>query len=472
MMKSGRQVLFFDGNLLKIRFRSVDVGRNGGGKSLRALKCLLRTDIEQIIDLNAAVVPVAAISQDVGFNAAGSVGKGRRRALIEDGLKMISVFKPDEGGIYAVCRGIFGAGQVDGAKSQLTAYGATPGDDALNGENSHAGSSLQRDLQKHYEKCGRIARRLWRFFTKGAEKMDLSGLKTEQINAQSENLDIMPTLEAARLMNRINADALAAVDAAIPAIAQTVELAAERVARGGRLIYAGAGTSGRLGVLDASECPPTFGVDSSVVMGVIAGGDTALRNAVEGAEDSPELGAADMKKLGLNEKDCLVAISASGRSPYCVGALDHARAAGALAICMACNTGSEMAGHADVSIEMPTGPEMLSGSTRLKAGTATKLALNMLSTLMMTRLGKVYKNLMVDMRPSNVKLKDRARRMVQSALNLAEAEAADLLAAGGDVKHAIVMGLTGANREEAHRALSENEGRVRQAAESLKPEKT
>ena len=271
-------------------------------------------------------------------------------------------------------------------------------------------------------------------------------------------------------MNSIDAQAAKAVEAELPRIARAVEEIALRLRAGGRLIYTGAGTSGRLGVLDASECPPTFGVPDTLVVGLIAGGDQALRHAIEGAEDHPKLGRDDMIKAQLCEKDVLVAISASGYAPYCVGALNYAKEVGAYAISLCCNRGALMSSHADLAIEMPTGPEILSGSTRLKAGTATKMALNMMTTLSMVQLGKVYKNLMVDMKPSNNKLKDRSVRIIKNALELPSREKAEqlLAASQGQVKAAIVMGLTGASLEQTRDALASEEGFVRRAAQRIK----
>ena len=300
--------------------------------------------------------------------------------------------------------------------------------------------------------------------------MEFEKLSTEQVNEQSRNLDMLSPLEAAALMNRMDRQAAEAVEQALPQIAEAIERIAERMKRGGRLIYIGAGTSGRLGVLDASECPPTFGVDENLVVGLIAGGDFALRHAVEKAEDKPELAVEALKEIGLNEKDCLVGISASGYAPFCVGGLDYAREIGALAIALSCNKGAIQSRHADLAIEMPTGAEILSGSTRLRAGTATKMALNMLTTLTMVRLGKVYGNLMVDMKPTNQKLQDRAIRIVQKALNIADKAEADALleSAGRDVKTAIVMRSAGVGRAEAEEALRAGDGFVRKAQEYLK----
>lgn len=300
--------------------------------------------------------------------------------------------------------------------------------------------------------------------------MNFEALSTEQVNERSMRLDELSPLQAAKLMNSIDAQAAEAVKAELPRISQAVEEISLRLKTGGRLIYTGAGTSGRLGVLDASECPPTFGVPESLVVGLIAGGDQALRHAIEGAEDHPALGREDMIKAQLSDKDVLVAISASGYAPYCIGALDYAKQAGAYAIALSCNLGALMSAHADLAIEIPTGPEILSGSTRLKAGTATKMALNMLTTLSMVQLGKVYKNLMVDMRPSNNKLKDRAVRIIKSALKLPDSEKAEqlLAAAQGQVKAAIVMGLTGASFEQTQDALASEEGFVRRASQRIK----
>ena len=221
-------------------------------------------------------------------------------------------------------------------------------------------------------------------------------------------------------------------------------------------------------MLDASECPPTFGVSPELVQGIIAGGDTALRNAVEGAEDSGELAVADLKARSLTENDVVVAISASGYAPYCVAALDYAREIGALAVAMSCNTGANTSSHADIAIEAPTGSEVLSGSTRLKAGTATKIMLNMLSTASMVKLGKCYRNLMVDVRATNVKLRDRSIRITMNATGLdREAAAALYSEANGSIKTAIVMNVTGAKREQAEAALDACGGYVREAVKAL-----
>ncbi len=299
--------------------------------------------------------------------------------------------------------------------------------------------------------------------------MDYGTLGTEQVNDKSRELDRMSALEIVTLMNELDLGALEAVKYALAPIAEAADQAARRISAGGRVFYMGAGTSGRLGVLDASECPPTFGVSDQVFIGIIAGGDGALRKAVEGAEDDQALAARELESRGVNEKDMVVAISASGSAPYCIGALQKARESGALAVSMCCNLGTSLSAAADIAIEMPTGAEVLSGSTRLRAGTATKLALNMISTACMVRLGKVYKNLMVDMNASNAKLKDRAVRITMKALDIDRSEAGKALAeAGGSIKTAIVMRLGGCERQAAREVLERANGFVREALDLLR----
>ena len=299
--------------------------------------------------------------------------------------------------------------------------------------------------------------------------MDFGKLDTEKTNARSENLDTLSALEIASLMNELDMGAITAVKEALIPISKTAEAAAARIPKGGRLIYMGAGTSGRLGVLDASECPPTFGVDNTMVVGIIAGGDGALRNAIEGAEDSEELAIRNLVDLGVNEKDVVVAISASGTAPYCIGALKKAKEVGALAVSMCCNTNTKLSGYADIAIEMPTGAEVLYDSTRLRAGTATKLALNMISTSCMVLMGKAYKNLMVDVRATNTKLRDRSVRIAMKAMDVEREEAGKRLEeANGSIKCAIVMKETGACQKSAQKALDDNQGFVRRAIAALK----
>lgn len=299
--------------------------------------------------------------------------------------------------------------------------------------------------------------------------MQFDRLTTEQTNPASQALDTLSPLEAATLMNTMDRQAAEAVAHALPAIARAVAQIAARMREGGRLIYMGAGTSGRLGVLDASECPPTFGVDGHTVIGIIAGGDRALRHAAENAEDKPEMGEQDLRAMEVTHRDCVTAISASGYTPYCVGGLDYAKSVGALTLAVSCNSNSILSRHADIAVEMPTGPEILSGSTRLKAGTATKMALNMLSTLTMVQLGKVYGNLMVDMRPTNTKLHDRAIRMVQQAVGLPREQAEAVYEASGrSVKAAIVMQKANVPAAAAQDALDGSGGFVSRALEMLK----
>jgi len=299
--------------------------------------------------------------------------------------------------------------------------------------------------------------------------MDYDRLQTEGRNAESMGLDQMSTMEAARLMNRMDREVPDAVERALPEIAQAVDIAAEAFQNGGRLIYCGAGTSGRLGVLDASECLPTFGISPDMVVGVMAGGDHALRFAVEGAEDDPELGADDMRKLGVNDKDFVIAISASGSATYCLGALKYAKEQGAKTAGICCVEEPAFAGECDCLIKAVVGPEILTGSTRLRAGTATKLVLNMISTLSMVKIGKVYKNLMVDVVPTNKKLYDRSVRIVKNACGIERSDAEELLdECSGEIKTAIVHHETGAPIEKVREVLSQTWGFVGKAIKSIK----
>lgn len=295
--------------------------------------------------------------------------------------------------------------------------------------------------------------------------MSLRQLATEQRNPRTTHLDTMPIAELLAAMNAEDATVPDAVRSALGDLVRAVELVTARLRAGGRLVYLGAGTSGRLGLLDAAECPPTFGTSPDQVVGVIAGGPDAVLNAVEGAEDDPRAAIADLDAIGLNAGDAVVGLAASGRTPYVLAGLDHARAAGAATISVACNTGALISERADVAIEVPTGPEVLTGSTRLKAGTAQKLVCNMISTAAMVQLGKTYENLMVDVRPTNEKLSERARRIVAEATSRdQDTAAAALEAAGGSAKTAIVMLLTDRDAEAAHRLLEQSGGRVRTAA--------
>ncbi|MEV0223721.1 N-acetylmuramic acid 6-phosphate etherase [Streptomyces sp. NPDC050704] len=295
-------------------------------------------------------------------------------------------------------------------------------------------------------------------------RAELETLTTEAFRPEFSEIDRLPTLDIAKIMNGEDATVPAAVAARLPQIAAAIDATAERMARGGRLVYAGAGTAGRLGVLDASECPPTFNTDPSEVVGLIAGGPSAMTTSVEGAEDSGELAAEDLTALDLTPDDVVVGISASGRTPYAIGAVEYARAAGALTIGLSCNADSALAAAADHGIEVVVGPELLTGSTRLKAGTAQKLVLNMLSTITMIRLGKTYGNLMVDVRASNDKLRARSRRIVSLATGASDEEIESALAAtDGEVKNAILTILADVDGPTAARLLAENGGHLRPA---------
>jgi N-acetylmuramic acid 6-phosphate etherase len=291
------------------------------------------------------------------------------------------------------------------------------------------------------------------------DRETLGTLMTEARNPASEHLDELSTLEMVTLINAEDATVAGAVQAELAQIARTVDAVAERFGSGGRMFYVGAGTSGRLGVLDASECPPTFSVSAELVQGLIAGGDSALRLSSEHSEDSREEGARDLKAAGFVEGDVLVGIAASGRTPYVLGAVEYAKGLGALTVGLSCVPGSLLAQAAEIAITPATGAEVLTGSTRMKAGTATKMVLNMLSTGVMVRTGATFGNLMVNVRATNAKLVDRAERIIAQALGSDGETAARLLAASEkDVKVAIVMGKMGVGREEAVRRLAEEEG--------------
>ncbi|NWG16751.1 MAG: N-acetylmuramic acid 6-phosphate etherase [Chloroflexi bacterium] len=284
---------------------------------------------------------------------------------------------------------------------------------------------------------------------------------TEQPNPRSMNIDRLSALEIVQIMNAEDATVAAVVQAALPAIARAVEAAAERLRQGGRLIYVGAGTSGRLGVLDAVECVPTFSTEPDMVQALIAGGMAALTQAVEGAEDDPDAGRRDLLALNVTEYDIVVGIAASGRTPYVLGALAAANERGAVTVGIACNAPSPVLEAAQIAIPAPVGPEVIAGSTRLKAGTAQKMILNMLSTATMISLGKVYGNRMVDVKVTNQKLADRARRIVSEVVGVDADEAARLLAlADNQVKTAIVVGLLNITPEEARARLAQAQGRL------------
>jgi N-acetylmuramic acid 6-phosphate etherase len=287
---------------------------------------------------------------------------------------------------------------------------------------------------------------------------------TEQANPLSAEMDKLSALEFARLMNRIDAAVPLAIAEVLPQIASAIEIIAAQLAAGGRLFYQGAGTSGRLGVLDATELVPTFSFPRERAVALIAGGNAAVIGSVEGAEDSAEQGRADLEAHAFSAADVLIGIAASGRTPYVIGGLNYAAEIGAPTIAVVCNPASPVAAAAQIPIEIVTGPEILTGSTRLKAGSAQKMVLNMLSTGAMVQLGKVYGNLMVDVQPTNEKLHDRAMRIVDAITRVGRAEAQNLLEASGwTVKTAVVMGLARVDADEARRRLDASGGRVREA---------
>jgi N-acetylmuramic acid 6-phosphate etherase len=296
--------------------------------------------------------------------------------------------------------------------------------------------------------------------------LNLATLTTETRNPRTTNIDQISTLEMLTVINDEDQTVPLAVGKELPQIARAIDEIAARFEKGGRLFYIGAGTSGRLGVLDASECPPTFSVPPTLVRGLIAGGDSALRNSSEKSEDSPEQGAADLLAQGFGAErspDTLVGIAASGRTPYVIGAMEQAKKMELLTISLTCVAGSEMARIADIAIAPVTGAEVVTGSTRLKAGTATKLVLNMLSTGVMIRTGAVYGNLMVNVQATNEKLVDRAHRIIAEATGVDKTAAAKLLEEGGSVKVAIAMQKLGLDKTAAKAKLAAAGGSLARA---------
>ncbi|EPE0639279.1 N-acetylmuramic acid 6-phosphate etherase [Vibrio cholerae] len=294
----------------------------------------------------------------------------------------------------------------------------------------------------------------------------LSHLVSEGRNPDTMDIDLLSSQEIVERLNQQDKQVPLAVEAVLPQIAQAVDKITAAFKQGGRLIYLGAGTSGRLGVLDASECPPTFGVSDQMVIGLIAGGKEAMFTAQEGAEDNATLGAHDLQQIDFSSKDVLVGIAASGRTPYVIGALEYANDLGATTIALSCNPDSPIAEIAHIAISPVVGPEALTGSTRLKSGTAQKLVLNMLTTASMIRLGKSYQNLMVDVRATNRKLIARAVRIVMQATDCQREEAEALLKEShNNAKLAILMHLTGMNYEQATAKLSQSDGFLRRAME-------
>ena len=292
----------------------------------------------------------------------------------------------------------------------------------------------------------------------------LSTLITEQRNPNSMHVDSMSALEIVQLMNEEDKQVPLAIEKCLPQIAQAVERIVSAFQQGGRLVYIGAGTSGRLGVLDASECPPTFGVSPEMVKGIIAGGERALRHPIEGAEDSKKQAVVDLQTIQFSSKDVLVGIAASGRTPYVIGALEYAKSLGSVTVSIASNPNSAMANIVDIAIDTVVGPEVLTGSSRLKSGTAQKLVLNMLTTASMILMGKCYQNLMVDVQASNEKLKARAIRIVMQATDCDKALAEETLKqADQNAKLAIMMILSGLDRAQAEALLEKHQGKLQLA---------
>ncbi|TXI93126.1 MAG: N-acetylmuramic acid 6-phosphate etherase [Neisseriales bacterium] len=293
----------------------------------------------------------------------------------------------------------------------------------------------------------------------------LKTLSTETINQSSINIDILPTIEKLKIINEEDHKVAEAISHELPIIAKAVDIITNAMKHGGRLIYMGAGTSGRLGILDAVECPPTYGVDYNTVVGLIAGGKEAFIKAQEGVEDQESAGFADLKEINLTENDVVCGIAASGRTPYVIGGLKYANSIGCKTISIACNKNSVISNYADIKIEISPGPEVITGSTRMKAGTAQKLILNMLSTTAMINLGKVYKNLMVDVKTSNEKLQARAKKIIMEATEVDFTTATEYLElAHNHVKSAIVMIINNCSYEEAQKKLNKAHGVIRKIA--------
>jgi len=308
-------------------------------------------------------------------------------------------------------------------------------------------------------------------FTRGdiLNGINLNKLVTESRNKNTKNIDKLTTIEMLKLINNEDKSVPLAVEKEIYNIAKSIDIIAKAVQNGGRLIYCGAGTSGRLGVLDASECPPTYGVDSNLVHAFIAGGKEAMFSAIEGAEDSKELCAEDLKGINFSNKDVLVGIAASGRTPYVIGGLEYAKSIQATTVSLTCNPDSEISSIADIAISPVVGPEVVTGSTRMKAGTAQKLVLNMISTGVMIKIGKVFGNLMVDVKASNEKLIERAKRIVVEATGVSKEEASRVLEKTKyNVKLSIFMIVSNLEIENAEIILNENYGYITKAIESIK----
>lgn len=299
-------------------------------------------------------------------------------------------------------------------------------------------------------------------------QVDLNKLDTEKQNYYSKDIDKLSTKEMVKIINNEDKRVALAVEKEIDSISKAIDLVYKQIESGGRLIYIGAGTSGRLGILDASECPPTYGVDFDLVRGIIAGGRDAIFKAKEGAEDSKELAIEDLKKINFNEKDALVGIAASGRTPYVIGALEYARKINAKSVSICCVKEGVISNYSDIPIEVITGAEVITGSTRMKAGTAQKMILNMISTGIMIKSGKVYGNLMVDLKPTNKKLVERAKGIIEECTGCSREVAEEFLDKSSEnVKLAIFMILSGLEREKASEILEKSNGRISKAIDSI-----
>jgi N-acetylmuramic acid 6-phosphate etherase len=298
--------------------------------------------------------------------------------------------------------------------------------------------------------------------------VDFKALKTEQVNPRSVNIDQLSSIEIARVMNEEDATVAHAVQEELPKLAEMIDLAVNVIQQHGRILYIGAGTSGRLGVLDASELPPTFNSPPDQFIGIIAGGPSALQSSKPTVEDDPALGEAALKQYGLSDKDFVIGLTASGSASFVLGALQYARSINARTGIICCNKNTDIGRMVDVAVEIDTGPEIILGSTRLKAGTAQKMALNMFSTGTMIRLGKVYQNYMVDFTTNNTKLYQRAIRIIMETTELSESEAIDAYQrTNGSVKASIILALTGADVERIHDELSKHHGKIREALAAL-----
>lgn len=299
-------------------------------------------------------------------------------------------------------------------------------------------------------------------------QVNLIKLDTEKRNYDTESIDKLPTIEVVKLINNEDKKVAFIVEKELEQIASAIDLVYEQIKLGGRLIYIGAGTSGRLGILDAAECPPTYGINFDLVQGIIAGGKDAIFKAKEGAEDSKKFAVDDLKAIGFNEKDVLIGIAASGRTPYVIGALEYAKEVGAKTISLCCVKNGKISKESNIAIEVVTGPEVITGSTRMKAGTAQKMVLNMISTGVMIKCGKVYGNFMVDLKPTNNKLVERAKLIIMESTGC-ERETAEkfFYKASENVKLAIFMILSGLEKNDAIEILEKNEGRISKAIDSI-----